>query len=141
MKPPAPYVPSREHWEISLKPADLAIYIVDDDSSVSGALRRLVRSAGFMKVALFNSAEDFLKHAVLEGGCLLILDVLLPGKSGIELQQHIRRSGLSVPVVFISAQEQQLESARKQCPEAMAFLLKPFEEGELLKVVRLISQN
>ena len=55
-----------------MKPADLAIYIVDDDSSVSGALRRLVRSAGFMKVALFNTAEDFLKHAVLEGGCLLI---------------------------------------------------------------------
>ena len=124
-----------------MKPADLAIYIVDDDSSVSGALRRLVRSAGFMKVALFNSAEDFLKHAALEGGCLLILDVLLPGKSGVELQQHIRRSGLSVPVVFISAQNRQLESARKQCPEALGFLLKPFEEGELLKVVRLISQN
>ena len=124
-----------------MKPADLAIYIVDDDSSVSGALRRLVRSAGFMKVALFNSAEDFLKHAALEGGCLLILDVLLPGKSGVELQQHIRRSGLSVPVVFISAQNRQLESARKQCPEALGFLLKPFEEGELLKIIRLVSQN
>jgi two-component system response regulator FixJ len=141
MNPPAPYVSNREHWGILLKPADLAIYIVDDDSSVSGALMRLVRSAGFVKVGTFNSAEDFLKHAVLEGGCLLILDVLLPGKSGIELQQHIRRSGLSVPVVFISAQGHQLESARKQCPEAMAFLLKPFEEGELLKVVRLVSQN
>jgi FixJ family two-component response regulator len=124
-----------------LKPTDLAIYIVDDDSSVSGALMRLVRSAGFMKVGTFNSAEDFLNRVVLEGDCLLILDILLPEKSGIELQQHIRRSGLSVPVVFISAQEHQLESARKQCPEALAFLLKPFEEGELLKVVRLVSQN
>jgi FixJ family two-component response regulator len=102
---------------------------------------RLVRSAGFVKVGTFNSAEDFLKRAALEGGSFLILDVLLPGKSGIELQQHILRSGLSVPVVFISAQEHQLESARKQCPEALAFLLKPFEEGELLKVVRLVSQN
>jgi len=124
-----------------LKPSDLAIFIVDDDPSVSGALRRLVRSAGFMKVALFNSAEDFLEHAVLKSGSLLILDILLPGKSGIELQQHIRRSGLSAPVVFISAQDHQLENARKQCPEAMAYLLKPFEEGELLKVVRLVSQN
>lgn len=94
-----------------------------------------------MKVALFNSAEDFLKHAVLEGGCLLILDVLLPGKSGIELQQHIRRSGLSVPVVFISAQNHQLESARKQCPEALAFLLKPFDGAELLDIIRLVSPN
>ena len=124
-----------------MKPADLAIYIVDDDSSVSGALRRLVRSAGFMKVALFNSAEDFLKHAVLEGGCLLILDVLLPGKSGIELQQHIRSSGLSAPVVFISAQEHQLESARIQCPEALAYLLKPFEGEELFEIIRLVSRN
>ena len=124
-----------------MKPADLAIYIVDDDSSVSGALMRLVRSAGFVKVGTFNSAEDFLKRAVLEGGSFLILDVLLPGKSGIELQQHIRSSGLSVPTVFISAQEHELERARKQCPEAMAFLLKPFEAGELLKVVRLVSQN
>jgi FixJ family two-component response regulator len=65
----------------------------------------------------------------------------LPGQSGIELQQHILRSGLFVPVVFISAQEHQLESARKQCPEALGFLLKPFVEGELLKVVRLVSQN
>jgi len=124
-----------------LKPAGLAIYVVDDDPSVSGALRRLVRSAGFVKVGTFNSAEDFLKRAVLEGGSLLILDVLLPGKSGIELQQHLRRSGLSVPVVFISAQEHQLESARKQCPEALAFLLKPFGGEELLEVLRLASLN
>jgi FixJ family two-component response regulator len=124
-----------------LKLTDLAIYIVDDDPSVSGVLMRLVRSVGFMKVGTFNSAEDFLKHAVLEGGCLLILDILLPGKSGIELQQHIRKSGLSVSTVFISAQEHQLESARKQCPEAMAFLLKPFGGEELLEVVRLVSQN
>jgi FixJ family two-component response regulator len=54
-----------------------------------------------MKVERFNSAEDFLKRAVLEGGCLLILDILLPEKSGIELQRHIRRSGLSAPTVFI----------------------------------------
>ena len=78
-----------------MKLAALAIYIVDDDQSVSGALRRLVRSAGFAEAWRFDSAEDFLKRAVLEGDCLLILDILLPEKSGIELQQHIRRSGLS----------------------------------------------
>jgi FixJ family two-component response regulator len=94
-----------------------------------------------MKVETFNSADDFLERAVLEGDSLLILDVLLPGKSGVELHQHIRRSGLSVPTVFISAQEHQLESARKQCPEAKAFLLKPFGGEELLDLVRLGSQN
>lgn len=124
-----------------LKPADLAIYIVDDDLYVSGALRRLIRSAGFSKVLTFNCAEDFLKRAAIEGGSLLILDVLLPGMSGIDLQRHIRRSGLSVPVVFISAQDYQLERARKECPEALAFLLKPFGGEELLEVVRRASKN
>ena len=124
-----------------MKPSDLAIDIVDDDLSVSGALRRLIRSNGFRKVETFDSAEDFLKRAALEGDCLLILDVLLPGMSGIELQRHLQGSGLYVPTVFISAQEHQLERARKECPEALAFLLKPFGGEELLEVVRRASKN
>ena len=102
---------------------------------------RLVRSAGFVKVGTFNSAEDFLKRAALEGGSLLILDVLLPGMSGIELQRHLRGSGLYVQTVFISAQEHQLERARKECPEALAFLLKPFQGKELLEIIHLASLN
>ena len=124
-----------------MKPSDLAIDIVDDDLSVSGALRRLIRSNGFRKVETFDSAEDFLKRAALEGDCLLSLDVLLPGMSGIELQRHLQGSGLYVPTVFISAQEHQLERARKECPEALAFLLKPFGGEELLEVVRRASKN
>ena len=124
-----------------MKPSDLSVFIVDDDQSVSGALRRLMGSAGFIKVETFNGAEEFLKRAVLEGDLLLVLDVLLPGMSGIELHQHIRKSGLSVPTVFISAQEHQLEKARKLCPEALAYLLKPFRGEELLEAARRASKN
>jgi FixJ family two-component response regulator len=120
-----------------LKPADLAIFIVDDDASVSGALKRLMGSAGFKRVETFDSAEDFLKRAVLETNSLLILDVLLPGMSGIDLHHHISKSGSSVPTIFISAQEHQLERARKECPEAIDFLLKPFQGKELFEIIRL----
>jgi FixJ family two-component response regulator len=92
-------------------------------------------------VETFDSSEDFLKRAALEGDCLLILDVLLPGMSGIEQQRHLRGSGLFVPTVFISAQEHRLERARKESPEALAFLLKPFGGEELLEVVRRASKN
>jgi FixJ family two-component response regulator len=122
-----------------LKPSDFATYIVDDAPALSAALRRLMRSAGFRKVETFNSAEDFLKRAVLETNSLLILDVLLPGMSGVDLQHHVRRSGLSVPTIFISAQEHQLERAQKECPEAIAFLLKPFQGKELFEIIRLAS--
>jgi FixJ family two-component response regulator len=121
-----------------LQPSEPAIFIVDDDPSVSGALRRLMRSAGFSQVETFSSAEEFLKHEVVEGGSLLILDVMLPGVSGIALQKFFRSTSLSASTVFISAHDNELAKARKQCPEALAFLLKPFGGEELLKVVRSV---
>lgn len=124
-----------------MKTSEPAIFIVDDDASVSGALRRLMKSAGFSRVEVFGSAEEFLKHAVPEGSSVLILDLMLPGISGTELQNFIRRTHLSASTVFISAHENELEKARKQCPEALAFLLKPFGGEELLKVVRSVFSN
>ena len=121
-----------------MKTSDPAISIVDDDASVSGALRRLMKSAGFSRVEVFGSAEEFLKHEAPESGSLLILDLMLPGISGTELQKFLRSTHLSASTVFISAHENELEKARKQCPEALAFLLKPFGGEELLKVVRSV---
>jgi FixJ family two-component response regulator len=124
-----------------MKTSEPAIFIVDDDASVSGALRRLMKSAGFSRVEVFGSAEEFLKHEVSEGGSVLILDLMLPGMSGTELQKLLRRTHLSASTVFISAHESELEKARKNCPEALAFLLKPFGGEELLKVVRSVFSN
>ena len=121
-----------------MKTSDPANSIVDDDASVSGALRRLMKSAGFSRVEVFGSAEEFLKHELSEGGFVLILDVMLPDISGTEVQKFLRRTHLSASTVFISAHENELEKARKQCPEALAFLLKPFGGEELLKVVRSV---
>jgi FixJ family two-component response regulator len=121
-----------------LKPTEPAIFIIDDDPSVSSALRRLMKSAGFGRIEEFSSAEDFLKHADIENDSILILDIMLPGISGIELRQFIRSTGLAASTVFISAHEKELEKARGKCPEARAFLLKPFGGEELLDIVRTL---
>lgn len=95
-----------------------------------------MKSAGFTHVETFSSAEEFLKHEAGKGGHLLILDIMLSGISGIDLQKFIRVSGLAGSTVFISAHESELEKARKKCSEALGFLLKPFGGEKLLEIVR-----
>ena len=119
---------------------DRAIFIIDDDSSILRSMRRLMRSAGYRKVETFNSAEDFLSNAGLRGPFLLVLDLLLPGMSGIDLHRHLRESGHAPDTVFISANEGELERAQTICPEGLAFLQKPLEEGSLLAAVRSAPQ-
>ena len=117
---------------------DLTIFIVDDDESILRSVRRLIRSAGYPKTETFISAEDFLRDAHIVSPCMLILDLLLPGMGGIELFRHLRETGHAIETVFISALEGELKKARKECPEAMAFLQKPFDMGNLLTVVHSI---
>lgn len=119
-----------------MKTSEPHIFIVDDDPSVSSALKRLMKAAGFTHVRTFSSAEEFLKHETGKGDHLLILDIMLSGISGIDLQKFIRVSGSAGSTVFISAHESELERARKKCPEALGFLLKPFGGEALLEIVR-----
>jgi FixJ family two-component response regulator len=119
-----------------LKPEPPAVKIVDDDPSVSNALKRLMKTAGFGRVEAFGSAEDFLKHECGPGAFVLVLDVTLPGISGIDLQKFVRAASLPAATVFISAHENEIENARCQCPEAVGYLLKPFGGQDLLKIVR-----
>jgi FixJ family two-component response regulator len=120
---------------------ELAIFIVDDDESVLRSLRRLLRSAGFRKVETFLSAEDFLRRAVPAKPCLLILDLLLPEMSGLDLYRRLQELGRPIETIFISAIDQEVDKARQAHPEAVAFLVKPFEQGDLLAAVRSISGN
>ena len=120
----------------SVTPQYRTIFVIDDDPSILRSVRRLMRSAGYRKVETFDCAEDFLSHAALGGPLLLVLDLLLPGMSGIDLHRHLRESGQCPETVFISANERELEQARTICPEGLAFLQKPLEEGSLLAAVR-----
>jgi FixJ family two-component response regulator len=110
------------------------VSIVDDDESVREALRNLLKSVGFQADA-FASAEEFLAAGELAGTACLILDVRMPGMSGIELQDRLSESRRALPIVFISAHAD--EEARAQALEngAIEFLQKPFSDEALLRAI------
>jgi FixJ family two-component response regulator len=118
------------------------ISIVDDDESVRKALKRLFKSVG-LRVEAFASAEDFLSLASPQHAACLVLDLRLPGMSGLELQARLLAANYRIPVVFTSAHGDQ--QARKQALAAGAidFLQKPFSEKALFDAINsaLVIQN
>lgn len=127
--------------EYCLKRTDRTIFIVDDDTSLCRALARLLKSAGYIDVRKFSSAEDFLHSATETNRPLLILDLQLPGMSGIDLLRHLKRSGRSIPAILISAHDEGLILAKSAMSGARAFLHKPFEEAELLSAIGSIASE
>jgi len=111
------------------------ISVVDDDIWVRDSLDSLIRSVG-MEVNVFASAEEFLKSAhACEADCL-VLDVRLPGMSGIELHRHLSAGRCKKPAIFITAHGSD-EGARSEAASdwTVAYLIKPFSEDELLGAV------
>ena len=111
------------------------IYVVDDDASVRRALSRLLKSAGF-QVETFMSAQEFLDSGQTEGPGLLVLDVRLPGLSGLALQKVLTASGCRLPIIFITAFDNDQERAQGLAAGAVAYLRKPFQEHQLLEAIR-----
>ena len=111
------------------------ISVVDDDSSVRTALDRLMRSVR-MNVNLFASAEEFLSSTHTRKADCLILDVRLPGMSGVELHRHLLAQKYGVPVIFITAHGSD-EAARLEAASdwTVAYFTKPFSGDELLDAV------
>jgi len=108
------------------------VLIVDDDPGVRRALARLVRSAGYDAVA-YPTAEELLARAsVAAAPACLILDVKLPGMSGLELHRTLAARGLHIPTIFISGHVDPEERDRAIPGEAVAFLPKPFLDRALL---------
>ena len=110
------------------------ISIVDDDESVREALWGLVRSVGFA-VSTFASAEEFVNSDQLGNADCLILDVAMPGMSGIELQRQLVADHNAVPVIFITAHEDEGIRAQALRGGAEAVLIKPFSEEALLNAI------
>jgi FixJ family two-component response regulator len=107
------------------------IGIVDDDSSMREALQALVESLGH-RAACFPSAEQFLATAEPNKLACLILDIRMPGLSGIELQALLRRRGDRLPIIFMSSYADDQTRARALNDGAFGFLGKPVDEGALL---------
>ena len=117
------------------------VYIVDDDASVRKSLNRLMESAGY-HVETFTSAAEFLASERRDDvpSCL-ILDVKMPGKGGLELQEELSRPEYSIPIIFISGHGDITDSVRAMKRGALDFLTKPFDDEELLASVAVALQN
>jgi FixJ family two-component response regulator len=111
------------------------VFIVDDDPSVRRSTERLLRSAG-LKVQSFTSAREFLEDAKFEGPACLVLDVRMPGLSGMDLQRELTQAGIHIPIIFITAHGDIPMSVRAMKAGAVEFLTKPFRSRNLLEAVR-----
>ena len=114
--------------------SDALIAIVDDDPSVRRGLQRLIRSAGW-KVETFASAQEFLARPSGISPSCLVLDLQLPGLSGLDLQQRMADLGLDIPVVFLTGQGNIPASVKAMKAGAIEFLTKPVDEQNLLKAI------
>jgi FixJ family two-component response regulator len=113
------------------------ISVVDDDPSMSRMLCRAIKAAG-MTVDAFGSAEEFLGSEASRASACLILDMNLPGMSGLELQQQMNESRQEVPIIFMSAQADEATRLRAFAAGAVGFLRKPFSIESLLATIRSI---
>jgi FixJ family two-component response regulator len=111
------------------------VMIVDDDNSIRKSVRRLMKSYG-IAVETFVSAEEFLGSDRLDKTSCLILDVHMPGISGLELQKRLIASGNAIPVIFITAFADDGARAKAMKAGAVGYLAKPFDDEELLNCIR-----
>jgi len=114
---------------------DAIIAIVDDDRSVRRGLERLIRSAGW-KAETFASAQEFLARPGAEAPSCLVLDLQLPGLSGLDLQKRMAEVGLEIPIVFLTGHGSIPASVQAMKAGAIEFLTKPVDEQDLLNAIQ-----
>ena len=110
------------------------VSVVDDDESVRESLPDLLRALGY-SVQTFSSAEEFLASDCIDETRCLLLDIVMPGMTGPDLQQELRIRGQQIPIIFITAQAD--ETVRLRSPEqgTVACLLKPFSDTALFEAL------
>jgi FixJ family two-component response regulator len=127
----APAAPAGPQGELLEQPI---VFVIDDDDSVRRSLERLLRSVD-LDVETFASAQDFLRKPMPDRPACVVLDLRLPGPSGLELQESLNRSGHDVPIVFISGHADVPSSVRAIKAGAVDFLQKPFSDQALLDII------
>ena len=115
--------------------ADAMIFVVDDDASMREALQRLLRSVG-LQVTTFASAHEFLHHRGADVPGCLVLDVRLPGLSGLDLQHELATAQLDLPIIFITGYGDIPMTVQAMKAGAVEFLTKPFRDQDLLDAIQ-----
>ena len=119
---------------------DATIFVVDDDSGVRQAVASLVRSAGW-KTQTFASAHEFLARAPQDVPGCLVLDLRMPGLSGLDLQSRMAELGLEIPIVFVTEYGDVPTTVRAMKAGAVEFLTKPFRDEDLLEAIAVAVQR
>jgi two-component system response regulator FixJ len=119
---------------------EATVFIVDDDAPVRTALKRLIQSIG-LKVKTFDSAQAFLEHGPHDGPACLVLDVRMPGMSGIELQERLTNTGLRMPIIFITGHGNIPMSVEAMKAGAVDFIEKPFDDQKLIDAINIAIQK
>jgi FixJ family two-component response regulator len=118
-----------------VKPADPIVFVVDDDASVREAIRSLIMSVG-LRVEAFETARDFLRSKLLDAPGCVVLDVRLPGLSGLDLQRELAAHAVKLPIIFITGHGDIPMSVRAMKAGAVEFLTKPFRDQDLLDAIQ-----
>jgi FixJ family two-component response regulator len=111
------------------------VFIVDDDADVRESLQELLDSVG-LHSQTFGTAQEFLAIGYSDGPCCLILDVRLPGISGLDLQHELKKGRISIPIIFLTAHADVPMSVKAMKSGAVEFLTKPFRHQDLLDAVQ-----
>jgi FixJ family two-component response regulator len=118
----------------SENPPQSMVYVVDDDPSIRNSLTDLFRSIDFL-VESFSSPAEFLKHDIADVPCCMILDIRMPGLSGLDFQASLLRAGIEMQIVFLTGRGNIPTSVRAMKSGAIDFLTKPYREQDILAAV------
>ena len=116
--------------------AQSIVFVVDDDASLREAIKSLLRSVG-LEVEVFGTAADFLKHKFPDVPACLVLDIRLPGVSGLDFQAELAKANIHIPIVFITGHGDIPMTVRAMKAGAVEFLTKPFRDQDLLDSVQI----
>jgi FixJ family two-component response regulator len=113
---------------------DLTVFLIDDDARMRAALERLLKSVG-LHTESFATPQDFLRRKAPDGPSCLVLDVRLPGMSGLDVQRKLIESGVQIPIIFITGHGDIPMTVRAMKSGAIEFLTKPFRDQDLLDAI------
>lgn len=120
--------------------AQRIVYVIDDDSSMRESLRSLFRSVG-LRVETFGAAPEFLGKKLPDAAMCLVVDVRLPGLSGLDFQAELTKANIDVPVIFITGHGDIAMTVKAMKAGAVEFLAKPFRDQDLLDAVKLALEK
>jgi FixJ family two-component response regulator len=115
-------------------PDNPTVFIVDDDARMRAAMQRLLKTVGLYSES-FATPQDFLRHALPDSPTCLVLDVRLPGMSGLDVQRQLKEAGTQIPIIFITSHGDIPMTVKAMKSGAVEFLTKPFRDQDLLDAI------